>query len=167
MYAHVVGRVIQAGVSHIPSMAIRSLVSAIGLAASVAANAIPRSTTVSFQDAIIAEAGGMQNVHVTYNAPLDGELSLHYGSCEAATSDDCDHTLGKTFIGSHPLAKRHEFHADQRPTKFVWLPPVDVVSGGCLHAFSGQILVGRSAPVTVASRKQKRWVAVCFTLILV
>jgi hypothetical protein len=141
-------------------MAIRSLVSVIGLAASVAANAIPRSTTLSFQDVIVAEAGGMHNVHVTYNAPLNGELSIHYGSCEAATSDVCDHTLGKTFVGSHPMAKRHELHPEQRPTKFVWLPPSDAVTGGCLHAFSGEVLVGRSTPVTVTSKKQKRWVAV-------
>lgn len=135
---------------------------ALGLAASAYGNAITsRSNTVSFQDGIVAEAGGILNVHINYNAPMSGALSLHYGSCEAASSDDCHHTLGRTHVGSHPLAKRHVAHPDQRPTKFVWLPPSDISSGGCLHAFSDDVLVGRSAPVSVMSRKSKRWEAVC------
>ncbi|KAF2162834.1 hypothetical protein M409DRAFT_68827 [Zasmidium cellare ATCC 36951] len=140
-----------------------SLVSTAALAASlssgVTANAIPRASTIAFQDGLVAEAGGMHNVRITYNAPLDGELSLHYGDCEVASPDDCHHTLGKTHVGSHPLAKRHEAHEYRRPAKFVWLPPVDIASGGCLHAFSGDVLVGRSAPVAVAERKRKRWTA--------
>lgn len=135
---------------------------AIGLAASAFGNAITsRSNTVSFQDGIVAEAGGMKNIKINYNAPLDGDLSLHYGSCEAASPDDCHHTLGRTHVGSHPFAKRHIAHLDQRPTKFVWLPPSDITSGGCLHAFSDDVLVGRSAPISVMSRKSKRWEAVC------
>lgn len=141
-------------------MVLLSYVSAIGLATSVAADAIPRSTTISFADDIVAEAGGMHNVQITYNAPLDGELSIHYGPCEVFSSDECDHALGKTHVGAHPLAKRHELHLDQRPTKFVWLPPKDIVSRGCLHAFSGDTLVGRSAAIDVKSRKEKRWLAV-------
>lgn len=142
-------------------MAVKSLVPAFCLAASVAANAIPRSATISFDHDIVAEAGGVHNVQITYNSPLDGELSLHYGSCESQTTDDCHHELGRTYVGTHVLARRHEAHADQRPTKFIWLPPNDITSGGCLHAFSGATLVGRSSPVTVKSRKQKRWLAVC------
>ncbi|KXS95180.1 hypothetical protein AC578_11158 [Pseudocercospora eumusae] len=129
------------------------------IAVGVAANAIPRSTSISFEDGIVAEAGGMHNVRISYNSPLDGELSLHYGPCEAVTETDCHHTLGRTHVGSHPLAKRHELHPEQRPSRFVWLPPADITSGGCLHAFSGDALVGRSTPVSVSSRKQKRWEA--------
>ncbi|KAF2215452.1 hypothetical protein CERZMDRAFT_94863 [Cercospora zeae-maydis SCOH1-5] len=140
-------------------MAVRSLVPAFCWAAAVAANAIPRSTTISFDHDIVAEAGGVHNVQIAYNTPLDGELSLHYGSCESLATEDCHHELGRTYVGAHSLAKRHEPHPDQRPTRFVWLPPSDTVSGGCLQAFSGTTLVGRSSPVTVKSRKQKRWLA--------
>ncbi|KAF2765577.1 hypothetical protein EJ03DRAFT_319114 [Teratosphaeria nubilosa] len=130
------------------------------LCATVAsATAIQRSTTISFQDDLVVEAGGMHNVHITYNAPLDGELSLYYGSCEARSTDECHLSLGKTHVGSHPLAKRHLAHPEQRPMRFVWLPPHNVATGGCLHAFSEGALVGRSAPVTVVSRKNKRWEA--------
>jgi hypothetical protein len=142
-------------------MFLKSTASALGLLATlVDGGVLSRSITVSFQDSIVAEAGGMHNVHINYNAPLDGELSMHYGDCEAITPEDCDHTLGRTHVGSHPLAARHISHLAQRPTRFVWLPPVDISSGGCLYAFSGDVLVGRSSPVMVTERKQKRWTAV-------
>lgn len=107
----------------------------------------------------MAEAGGAHNIHLTYNIPLSGELSIHYGACDVASSSDCHHTLGQTHIGDHPLAARHIDHPQQRPTRFVWLPPSDVSSGGCLHAFSGETLVGRSNPVTVMKRNNRRWEA--------
>lgn len=130
------------------------------LAAGVSANAIPRSSSVSFESGIVAEAGGMHNVQISYNSPLDGPLSLQYGPCNATTEDDCQHTLGRTHVGAHPLAKRHASHPEQRPSKFVWLPPVNAQSGGCLHAFSASVSVGRSEPVSINTRKQRRWEAV-------
>ncbi|KAK4955691.1 hypothetical protein LTR10_006630 [Elasticomyces elasticus] len=123
------------------------------------ANVVSRSRWITFQDDIEAEAGGVHNVHIQYQGPLDGELSLHYGSCDVTQAADCHHALGRTHVGSHPLAKRHQAHPSQRPTRFVWLPPNDAPSDGCLHAFSGPTLVGRSAPVTVKKRKERRWVA--------
>jgi hypothetical protein len=43
---------------------------------------IPRSDSVTFKGPIVVEANGMANIHVTYNAPIDGgELSIHYGDC--------------------------------------------------------------------------------------
>ncbi|KAK5676325.1 hypothetical protein LTS10_011137 [Elasticomyces elasticus] len=123
------------------------------------ANVISRSRWVTFQEGIEAEAGGVHNVHIQYQGPLDGELSLHYGSCDVVQAANCHHALGRTHVGSHPLAKRHQAHPSQRPTRFVWLPPNDAPSDGCLHAFSGPTLVGRSAPVTVKKRKERRWVA--------
>jgi len=124
-----------------------------------AASVVSRAQTIRFQDGIVAEAGGMHNVHIAYEAPLNGELSLHYGSCEVTTAEECHHTLGRTHIGDHHLAKRHAAYPSQRPSKFVWLPTSDAHSGGCLHAFSGSTLVGRSSPVTINRRKERRWTA--------
>lgn len=129
-------------------------------AAGVNAHVISGQTPISVQDGIVAEAGGMHNVRITYNQALDGDLSLHYGPCDVESTDECHHSLGRTYVGSHPLAKRHDSHEHRRPTRFVWLPPVDTATGGCLHAFSGNVLVGRSGPITVVSRKEKRWEAV-------
>lgn len=133
------------------------LLSIIG--STVASPVVLQSPSIIFEENILAEAGGMHNVHVEYTKPLDGKLSLHYGSCEAQTSTDCHHRLGETHVGSHDLAKRHAFHPSQRPSKFVWLPPTDAPSNGCLHAFSGNTLVGRSSPVTMGRRKERRWTA--------
>ncbi|KAK5111438.1 hypothetical protein LTR62_004890 [Meristemomyces frigidus] len=119
----------------------------------------PRSSSVSFEDNLTAERGGAHNIQLTYNVPLNGELSIHYGACDIRFISDCHHTLGETHIGDHPLAKRHVDHPEQRPTRFVWLPPTNVQTGGCLHAFSSGSLVGRSAPVTIVRRNGKRWVA--------
>lgn len=144
-------------------MAVRvlfSVLSALALCTSFAkSHAVPRSQTIVFNDGLTAEAGGMANVHITYNIPHDGEISIHYGICDAASAADCHHTLGRTHVGNHELARRHAQHREQRPTRFVWLPPADSESGGCLHAFSGTTLIGRSAPVTITRRKQKRWTA--------
>ncbi|KAM0716519.1 hypothetical protein Q7P37_007964 [Cladosporium fusiforme] len=138
-------------------MLVPVLLSIVGSA--VGSPVVLQSPSVLFEDNILAEAGGMHNVHVTYAAPLDGKLSLHYGSCEASSSSDCHHTLGETHIGDHNLVKRHALHPPQRPSRFVWLPPNDSPSDGCLHAFSGDTLVGRSAPVTMGRRKERRWTA--------
>lgn len=135
-------------------MLVPALLSIVGSAAG--ASVIGRSPSVTFQENIVAEAGGMQNVHIEYAAPLDGELSLHYGSCNVQSASDCHHTLGTAHVGNHELAKRHSTHDSQRPTRFVWLPPHDAPSAGCLHAFSGKTLVGRSSPISMARRKQRR-----------
>ncbi|KAK6439750.1 hypothetical protein LTR95_004037 [Oleoguttula sp. CCFEE 5521] len=140
-------------------MLVKSITALVASASIVRATAIRPLETITFQDGIVAEAGGMQNVHITYNAPLNGELAVHYGPCQAVSASDCHHALGRTHVGDHLLARRHAAHPAQRPGKFVWLPPVDIITDGCLHAFSGDVLVGRSTPVTVKHRKQRRWTA--------
>jgi hypothetical protein len=111
---------------------------------------------IIFNEPITAEAGGMQNVHLRYDKPIDGKLSIYYGKCSVKTEEHSHHCLGSTHIGRHPLAKRHLQWQNNRPTKFVWLPPSDVPDGGCLHAFSDGKLVGTSDPVTVMRRKRRR-----------
>lgn len=126
------------------------------LAASTAASAIPRSTTVVFKGPHVAEADGMTNIHIDFAGPVDGELSIHYGSCDMVSPYDAHHRVGMTHVGDHPLAKRNAGWDDYRPTRFVWLPPADIQSGGCLHAFAGNELVGRSDVFTVKRRKARR-----------
>lgn len=101
----------------------------------------------------------MLNIHMSYNIPHNGELSLHYGPCTMQDASDSYHTVGSTYVGDHQLARRHLAHKNQRPTNFVWLPPLDTPTGGCLHAFSGASHLGTSGPVELAKRKQRRWTA--------
>ena len=67
------------GIFTFVKMLVPTLLSIVGSAAG--ASVIGRSPSITFQENIQAEAGGMHNVHIEYAAPLDGELSLHYGSC--------------------------------------------------------------------------------------
>jgi monoamine oxidase len=97
----------------------------------------------------------VHNVHVQYTGDVDGELTLAYGSCESIIISDAMQRIGSTHIGAHPLAARHIDHENQRPTKFVWLTPT-VMSGGCLHAFLNNELVGRSDELQVTKRIARR-----------
>lgn len=143
-------------------MALRTLSgSALALSALLnnAANAFPSYQSVSFRFPDVIEKGGMHNVHVEYHAPHDGELHIVYGACDMQSADDAHHVLGRTHIGDHYLAKRHMKWEDQRPTRFVWLTPEDMVDQGCLHAYSGRDLLGRSGPVSTGRRNDRRWTA--------
>ena len=98
----------------------------------------------------------MHNIHINYHAPHDGELSIVYGDCTIRTLNDAHHVLGRTHVGNHELAKRHLEWNEQRPNRFVWLVPESMSSGGCLHAFSNDELLGKSQPVTVGRRNHRR-----------
>lgn len=45
---------------------------------------------------------------------------------------------------------------DETRTRFVWLTPAELPTGGCLHAFSEIGLLGRSEPVQVRSAPLKK-----------
>lgn len=101
----------------------------------------------------------MHNVKISYAGPIDGPLSIHYGPCNMMKYQDAHHCLGKAHVGNHPLAKRHMEWEFNRPTKFVWLPREDTPDSGCLHAYLDDELVGRSKPITVRRRQERRSVA--------
>lgn len=97
----------------------------------------------------------MQNIHLAEYA-VDGHLSIHYGQCDLKKSNEAHHAIGSTHVGQHRLAKRHLDWENHRPTRFVWLPPKNISSGGCLHAFSDEELIGTSEPVKVKRRKLRK-----------
>ncbi|KAF3405290.1 L-amino-acid oxidase [Talaromyces pinophilus] len=119
----------------------------------------PRHEILDFKGPLTVEAGGIANIHISYTHPLSGPLSLHYGSCSSPLSHPKEyhyHHIGSTAVGDHPFAKRHVDWEDQRPQRFVWLVPELAQDGGCLFAYSGADIVGRSEPVTVMKRRSKR-----------
>ncbi|KAH7357946.1 flavin-containing amine oxidoreductase-domain containing protein [Plectosphaerella cucumerina] len=100
--------------------------------------------------------GSAQNVVVEYTGPVDGELTITYGSCDAeADVATAGQRIGSTHVGAHPLAERHAEHEKRRPTKFVWLTPDDAAPG-CLRAFVDDELVGQSEELVVAKRMARR-----------
>ncbi|KFY87603.1 hypothetical protein V498_07096 [Pseudogymnoascus sp. VKM F-4517 (FW-2822)] len=64
--------------------------------------------------------------------------------------------IGHTEVGSHPLARRNAQWRDSRPEKFVWLVPEEVPDSGCLYAYAGSVLIGRSEPITVQKKSSRR-----------
>src|SRR5262249_27539885 len=117
--------------------------------------------TVEFRGPHIATAGGVQNVEIEYRGEVDGELSLCYGACDTSSSGGSQsslhhHCLGTTHVGRHPLAKRHEDHHQNRPTRFVWMPPEDTPNRGCLHAIVEGKNAGTSKPFIVQKRRTRR-----------
>jgi hypothetical protein len=98
----------------------------------------------------------MHNIRISFEEPIDGALSLHYGSCNMSSSDQEHHRIGTTHVGNHRLARRHEHWERNRPTRFVWLPPQNSPDGGCLHAYSHGQVIGTSAPVTMVRKKVRR-----------
>jgi len=120
---------------------------------------IPRHESISFAGPFEVEAAGIANIHITYNLPISGPFSLHYGSCASSadlTPDLHHHLIGRTAVGDHPLARRHVEHPSQRPNRFVWVVPADAPSEGCLNAYSGSDLLGVSHPISIKGRKSRR-----------
>ncbi|KAH8650555.1 L-amino-acid oxidase [Tricladium varicosporioides] len=120
---------------------------------------VPRHESISFSGLFEAEADGVANIHITYNLPISGALSLHYGSCDSVPGTLLDahhHLIGRTNVGSHHLARRHAEHPFRRPERFVWLVPADAPTGGCLNAYSGVDLLGVSAPLKIKARNNRR-----------
>jgi hypothetical protein len=138
---------------------VAALAAFITIALRVCSSSIPRQESVTFRGPATVEADGIANIYVTYNVPIDGELSIHYGNCSTSLSypkDQHHHRIGETAIGSHPSAKRHAQWMHSRPGIFVWLVPEDALDAGCLYAYSGRDLIGTSEPIKVTKRKVRR-----------
>jgi hypothetical protein len=120
---------------------------ALGLASSVVASLLGSgSEHVVFQTTISVNLDSVHNVHIDYTTTeFAGDLQMHYGDCGVTEASNAHHFIGRTDISEHA-----------RPKRFVWIVPKDAKSGGCLHAFSGNEIVGRSAPVTINARLKKR-----------
>ncbi|KAG4425747.1 hypothetical protein IFR04_001209 [Cadophora malorum] len=130
-------------------MGFLSIASIAGLA--TAALASPLGSEVGFghirfrsTKAINSES--IHNIHIEYTkVDFVGDLSVLYGDCESSTTEKHHHFIGRT-----------EISAESRPQRFVWSVPGDAPSGGCIHAFSGEEMIGRSAPITIGAPLKKR-----------
>jgi hypothetical protein len=122
----------------------------------------PRYESIYFKESLIVESNGVANIHMGYNVPLTGELSIHYGDCDlprSASKESHHHMIGETNVGDYSLSKRHLDWTGSRPERFVWFVPENARDGGCLYAYSGSDPVGKSAPVTVLKRRSRRGIA--------
>ncbi|SPO03719.1 related to L-amino-acid oxidase [Cephalotrichum gorgonifer] len=87
-------------------------------------------------------SGSVHNVHITYGdkATPKGEIEIVYGDCASTTSSKSHHQVASLFVDE----------ADAAPDRLVWVVPSDTIQHGCLHAYSGSQLIGRSEPVGIS-----------------
>lgn len=90
-------------------------------------------------------ANSLHNIHVDFLSPFEGHLQLVYGECGIEDPAQSHHEIGSTFVEREALPKR-----------FVWTTPSDTPTSHCVHAFSGSRRVGRSDPIKVSSKLNKR-----------
>lgn len=95
---------------------------------------------------IVVTTDSVHNIHVDYiDDDFEGDIHLIYGTCNLEAIHQSHHEIGSTIL------KR-----SARPERFVWVVPDDAFHGGCVSAFSGNSLIGRSAPVAVKRNLRKR-----------
>ncbi|KAF2009424.1 hypothetical protein BU24DRAFT_473565 [Aaosphaeria arxii CBS 175.79] len=124
-----------------------STVSSIVLSLTTGALASP----VSSQDVVYFKPlkvtkDSLHNIHLGFSdESFEGELRLVHGSCDMVEAHQMHHEIGSTFV-------RREAH----PERFVWIVPENAIDNGCLHAYSGSHLLGRSTPISVMKNMRKR-----------
>ncbi|KAL3460926.1 flavin-containing amine oxidoreductase-domain containing protein [Aspergillus heterothallicus] len=91
-------------------------------------------------------ADSLHNVHISFlDDTFEGDLHIVYGDCDSSSLGSHHHSLGS-------LSIKREAH----PERLVWITPSDAPHLHCLHAFSDNVLVGRSQPITIAAPIDKR-----------
>ncbi|KAH4855446.1 hypothetical protein HBH70_126920 [Parastagonospora nodorum] len=128
----------------------KSFITASSAALTLASGALstpvsPRSDIILFKPVEVT-SDSVHNVHITYgDDAFEGDVRVVYGDCDMTGVDARHHEIGSSWI------KR-----SSRPERLVWVVPKDAAHAGCLHAYSGSRLLGRSAPVSVKHQPRKR-----------
>jgi monoamine oxidase len=119
---------------------------ALTLASGTLAGPVASRSDLLFFKPLSVTPDSVHNVHIGFgDDAFEGDVRVVYGSCDMADLDNMHHELGTTRVTRAA-----------RPERFVWIVPDNAVHGGCLHAYSGSALIGRSAPITVKQPTRKR-----------
>ncbi|KAI1380621.1 flavin-containing amine oxidoreductase [Hypoxylon crocopeplum] len=85
----------------------------------------------------------LANIHVSFEAPVDGVVTYTYGRCDNKQVHEAHHTVGQG--------------TSTKDSRLVWILPNDVRFDGCISAWDAQgLLVGRSEPQRSSRRKLRR-----------
>lgn len=118
-------------------------------ALAIPASASPASIIpdlVSFRVPLKVAAESVHNIHLSFSDAFPhGSFRVVFGECELTTAE-----------GSHHQVAAVATDKQSAPDRLVWLVPRDIGGSGCLHAFDGARLLGRSEPVTLSQPLLKR-----------
>ncbi|USP79479.1 hypothetical protein yc1106_06753 [Curvularia clavata] len=119
---------------------------ALSLAGSAIASPVTSRSDILFFKPLEVKSDSVHNIHVEFaDEDFEGEVRLVYGECGMKSHGDRHHDVASHYI-----------ERSARPERFVWVVPADTTYGGCLHAYSGSTLIGRSAPIRVKHQPKKR-----------
>lgn len=121
----------------------------VGLPALSSASPVLDDTSASsiyFRGPFEVSHDSVHNIHVEYDEGnvFAGELRVVFGDCQMTEVHRAHQEIGLTYITE-----------ERRPERFLWIVP-ESTTHGCLHAFTGTTLVGRSVPITVQPSLRKR-----------
>lgn len=123
-----------------------TLITLTALAHPKAATASPSGEAgVRFHGPSTITYDSLHNIHVGFADDFQGRVEIVHGPCDMIDMGGKYHSVGSALISRNA-----------RPDRFVWVVPEDAIHHGCLHAYSEEILVGRSNPITVSTPRVKR-----------
>ncbi|KAL6710321.1 hypothetical protein ACN47E_009267 [Coniothyrium glycines] len=106
---------------------------------------IPRSDLVFF-DPLSVSTDSVHNVHIKFGyGDFEGELSVVYGDCDMSSLDERHHDVATHYV-----------NRANHPERIFWIVPEAASHGGCLHAYSGSTLLGRSTSISIKNQPRKR-----------
>lgn len=83
---------------------------------------------------------GLANIHISYNQPVQSEITFTYGHCQAQIPGEAHHFVG------------HSTSCDD--DRLLWKVPEYAPKGECISAWVGERLMGRSSPVPILPNKK-------------
>ncbi|ORY16017.1 hypothetical protein BCR34DRAFT_584715 [Clohesyomyces aquaticus] len=104
------------------------------------------SNTLHFKGPFRVTSDSIHNIHIDFSDDsFEGEVRVAYGDCDMPVAYQMHHEVGSTYI-----------RRDARPERLVWIVPEETTAQGCLHAYSGSVLIGRSSPIEISQPIRKR-----------
>jgi hypothetical protein len=129
---------------HIDMKSLSQLGLWVSLASSVLSS--PTKRSVHFKGPFSVDRDSVHNIHIVISEEhYEGELRVVYGNCDQAGAHERHHEV------SHVKVEK-----SLHPERLVWIVPREISQNGCLHAYSGETLVGRSVPISVTHSMRKR-----------
>ena len=124
----------------------QATVAALSLASSVLSSPLSGQSSVYFKGPIHVESDSLHGIHIGYgDDSFEGEISVVYGDCGMNAQHQRHHEVAVTII-----------EKPSRPDRLVWIVPRELITNGCLHAYSDGQLLARSEPIRHSAPLRRR-----------